>query len=565
MSAYLDRVWHFPPSDTDAGAPAVSQALQLPASLSRLLIKAGFGDVGAAEKFLQPRLQDLSDPFLLSGVREGVYRILQAIDRKQRIVLYGDYDVDGVTSLAMLTRILRLYGAEPSQFLPHRIDEGYGLSAEGVARCLQVFQPELFIALDCGTASTEQIGLIKAKGTDVIVIDHHEPKSQLPECQALINPKTGSSFHYLCTIGLVFKVCHGLLKQRRLAEVDLKDFLDLIAVGTVADLAPLVGENRTLVYHGLKRLVSSRWIGLRALIRRTGIEGPVKATDVAFRIGPRLNAAGRIGAAQEALDLLLTEDASAADRLAESLDRQNRERQAVEQTTVDEAFALLADRFDPLSAAIVVGSRGWHPGVVGIVASRLMRHFHRPTIVIGFDEDGIGKGSGRSIPGFSLVRALEACNGVLIQFGGHEMAAGVTLEFDRLASFTEMFLAAARETLPKDLLTPKNVIDAVLSGRELNFEFLTGYERLQPFGVGNPAPLFCLRRAEPAGEPRLLKEKHRVFSIRHDGRSLRAIHFGAGNIPVPPPPWDIAFYLEANRFQGRLELQLQIEAIRSCP
>ena len=564
MSAYLDRIWDFPSSDTDASVPAVSEALQLPASLSRLLIKSGFGDVVAAEKFLQPRLQDLSDPFLLPGVREGVDRILQAIDRKQRIVLYGDYDVDGVTSLAMLTRILRSYGIEPSQFLPHRIDEGYGLSAEGVNRCLQVFQPELFIALDCGTASIEQIARIRERGTDVIVIDHHEPKSRLPECQALINPKTGPSFQYLCTIGLVFKLCHGLLKRRRLAEVDLKDFLDLIAVGTVADLAPLVGENRTLVHHGLKRLGSSRWIGLRALIRRTGIDAPVKAADVAFRVGPRLNAAGRIGAAQEALDLLLTEDTSEADRLAESLDRQNRERQAVEQTTVDEAFALLADRFDPLSAAIVVGSRGWHPGVVGIVASRLMRHFHRPTIVIGFDEDGIGKGSGRSIPGFSLVRALEACNGVLIQFGGHEMAAGVTLQFDRLASFTEMFMAAARETLPKDLLTPKYVIDAVVSGKELNFEFLTGYKRLQPFGVGNPAPLFCLRGAEPGGEPRLLKEKHRAFSIRHDGRLLRAIHFGAGNIPVPPPPWEIAFFLETNRFQDRLELQLQIEAIRSC-
>ena len=564
MSAYLDRIWDFPSSDTDASVPAVSEALQLPASLSRLLIKSGFGDVVAAEKFLQPRLQDLSDPFLLPGVREGVDRILQAIDRKQRIVLYGDYDVDGVTSLAMLTRILRSYGIEPSQFLPHRIDEGYGLSAEGVNRCLQVFQPELFIALDCGTASIEQIARIRERGTDVIVIDHHEPKSRLPECQALINPKTGSSFQYLCTIGLVFKLCHGLLKRRRLAEVDLKDFLDLIAVGTVADLAPLVGENRTLVHHGLKRLGSSRWIGLRALIRRTGIDAPVKAADVAFRVGPRLNAAGRIGAAQEALDLLLTEDTSEADRLAESLDRQNRERQAVEQTTVDEAFALLADRFDPLSAAIVVGSRGWHPGVVGIVASRLMRHFHRPTIVIGFDEDGIGKGSGRSIPGFSLVRALEACNGVLIQFGGHEMAAGVTLQFDRLASFTEMFMAAAGETLPKNLLTPKYVIDAVVSGKELNFEFLTGYKRLQPFGVGNPAPLFCLRGAEPGGEPRLLKEKHRAFSIRHDGRLLRAIHFGAGNIPVPPPPWEIAFFLETNRFQDRLELQLQIEAIRSC-
>jgi single-stranded-DNA-specific exonuclease len=564
MSANFDRVWHFPTNETDISVHALGEALQLPPSLSRLLVKAGISDIAAAATFLQPRLQDLADPFLLSGVREAVDRILRATERKERIVLFGDYDVDGVTSIAMLTRILRSYGAEPAQFLPHRIDEGYGLSVEGVDRCLQLFQPELFIALDCGTASIEQIAHIKSLGTDVIVIDHHEPKLQLPACQALINPKTGSNFRYLCTVGLVFKLCHGLLKQRRIPEVDLKDFLDLIAVGTVADLAPLIEENRTLVYHGLKRLASSRWIGLRALVRRAAIEGPVKASEIAFRIGPRLNAAGRIGAAQEALDLLLTEDAMEAERLAESLDRQNRERQAVEQATIDEAFTLLSDRFDPLSAAIVVGSHGWHPGVVGIVASRLVRHFHRPTIVIGFDEDGIGKGSGRSIPGFSLVRALEACDGVLTQFGGHEMAAGVTLSFDRLASFTEMFLATARQSLPSELLTPKYAIDAVVSGRELNFEFLIGYERLQPFGIGNPAPLFCLRGAEPCSEPRLLKEKHRVFSVRHDGRLLRAIHFGAGSMPIPPPPWDIAFFLETNRFQDRLELQLQIEAIRSC-
>jgi single-stranded-DNA-specific exonuclease len=316
MSAHLDRVWHFPSSDTDASVRALGEALQLPASLSRLLIKAGFADVDAAARFLQPRLQDLSDPFLLPGIRKAVDRILRAIDRKERIVLFGDYDVDGVSSIAMLTRILRSYGVEPAQFLPHRIDEGYGLSAEGVNRCLQLFQPELFIALDCGTASIEQIANIRSRGTDVIVIDHHEPKSRLPACEALINPKTGTNFRYLCTVGLVFKLCHGLLKQRRVSEIDLKDFLDLIAVGTVADLAPLIDENRTLVYHGLKRLASSRWIGLRALVRRAAIEGSVKASEVAFRIGPRLNAAGRIGAAQEALDLLLTEDASEADRLA---------------------------------------------------------------------------------------------------------------------------------------------------------------------------------------------------------------------------------------------------------
>jgi single-stranded-DNA-specific exonuclease len=564
MSVPLDRVWDFPVDDfAAADAEALATALQLSVTLSRLLVKAGFAEISAAQQFLRPRLQDLSDPFLLSGVEPAVDCIFQAIDRNDRIALYGDYDVDGVTSTALLTRVLRLYGAESFQFLPHRIDEGYGLSAEGVDRCLQLFQPNLFIALDCGTTSDEQIARIAAKGIDAIVIDHHEPKRRLPECRALINPKTGSGFHYLCTAGLVFKVCHGLLKRRRLLEVDLKEYLDLVAVGTVADLAPLIGENRTLVQHGLKQLGNTRWIGLTALMRTADIQGSVRAADVAFRLGPRLNAAGRLGAVQEALDLLLTEDAVEAERLAGSLDRQNRERQSVERATLDEALALLDNQFDPQSAAIVVGCQGWHPGVVGIVASRLMRRFHRPTIVIAFDNDGMGKGSGRSIPGFSLVQALASCDGVLTQFGGHEMAAGVTLPFDQLGVFREMFLATARRDVPDDLLIPKYAIDAEVSGSELNFAFINGYERLQPFGIGNPEPLLCMRGAEPAGESRILKEKHRAFGVRHDGKLFRAIHFGRGEAPLPPPPWDIAFYLETNWFRDRLELQLQVEAIRS--
>jgi single-stranded-DNA-specific exonuclease len=566
MSMPLERVWHFPVDDFAAvDAETLSAALQLSVTLSRLVVKAGFAEISAAQQFLRPRLQDLSDPFLLSGVEPAVERIFQAVEHKERIALYGDYDVDGVTSTALLTRILRLYGTESFQFLPHRIDEGYGLSAEGVDRCLQLCRPNLFVALDCGTTSHEQIARLEAKGIDVIVIDHHESQSRLPDCKALINPKTGSGFHYLCTAGLVFKLCHGLLKRRRLLEVDLKEYLDLVAVGTVADLAPLIEENRTLVLHGLKQLSNTRWIGLKALMQAAGIPGSVKAADVAFRLGPRLNAAGRLGAAQEALDLLLTEDAAEAERLAGSLDRQNRERQTVEQTTLDEALALLDNRFDPQSAAIVVGSQGWHPGIVGIVASRLMRHFHRPTIVIAFDDDGVGKGSGRSIPGFSLVQALASCDGVLTQFGGHEMAAGVMLPFDQLAVFTEMFLATARKDIPIDRLIPRYAIDAEVSGSELNFAFVTGYEKLQPFGVGNPEPLLCLRGAEPASESRILKEKHRAFGVRHDGRLFRAIHFGRGDVPLPPPPWDIAFYLETNWFRDRLDLQLQVEAIRtSC-
>jgi single-stranded-DNA-specific exonuclease len=537
--------------------------LRLPVSIVRLLERRGFQDALAIRSFLWPRLRELSDPFLLPDVRPAVERIFQALDRQERIVLYGDYDVDGITSLTLLARVLRAYGTVPALFLPMRVEEGYGLTAEGVARCLQTHQPQLLIALDCGTSSADRIAEIEAAGVDVLVIDHHEVQHSPPKCRAFINPKIGADHRYFCTVGLVFKLCHALLKERRLPELDLKQYLDLVAIGTIADLVPLVAENRVLVQHGLKQLETTQWIGVKALMRVAGINFPVRPDDVGFRLGPRLNAAGRLGLAEAALNLLMTSDDAIAASLAAELDQQNRARQQLEQQTFEAACRLLEQ--DPEFAshcAIVVGETGWHPGVVGIVAARLVRQYYRPALVIGFDVDGLGKGSGRSIPGFSLVRALDGCCHALTQYGGHEMAAGFSLPFEQMPVFAGAFRAFAKETLSPEQLSPRLQIDALVSGNELDYNFLVSHELLQPFGLGNWQPLLLLQRAEPTGEVKILKEKHRVFGLRHTGRLLRAIEFNFDE-PLPAAPWDIAFYLEPAFYRDQIQIQLRVEGIRT--
>ncbi len=359
---------------------------------------------------------------------KAVARILLAMDRRERVVLYGDYDVDGVSSLALLSRVLSRFGGAPSCFLPLRMDEGYGLSHEGVKRCLDTLRPQLLIALDCGTSSVEEVAALNAQGVDVVILDHHECHGALPQAHALVNPKLSADFHYLCTVGLVFKLCHALLKVRPVAGLDLREYLDLVALGTVADLAPLIAENRILVKKGLIRLESTRWAGIRALLEVAAVQFPARPSDIGFRLGPRLNAAGRLGTAEDALNLLLTDDPARARELACSLDAQNKERQAVELAVLTQAEIQLASCFEPArDCAIVVGDTGWHSGVVGIVASRLSKTHHRPVLVIGFDETGSGRGSGRSIAGLSLVAALGQCGHLLDKFGGHDMAAGFSL------------------------------------------------------------------------------------------------------------------------------------------
>ena len=496
----------------------------------------------------------------------AVERILQAIDARERIVLFGDYDVDGVTSLALLSAMLRAYGAAPNLFLPLRMEEGYGLSRESVERCWQSHQPQLLIAVDCGTSSADEVAELRRQGADVIILDHHEPKAALPDCTAVVNPKVSAecTLRYLCTVGIVFKVCHALLKTRPLATFDLKSHLDLVALGTVADIVPLLGENRILVHRGLCQIAGSSRPGVRKLMELAGVAGSVCAEDIGFRLGPRLNAAGRLATAEKALQLLLTTDEAEACELATLLDLQNRERQSVEREICAAAEQQVEQSFDAeRDAAIVVGARDWHPGVLGIVASRLMRKYHRPSIVIGFDANGLGKGSGRSIEGLSLVQALGRCEKWLEKYGGHEMAAGLTIREANFAEFAQAFRDASRELLSDAALEPRLHLDHELLFSELNGDLLGWHEVLEPFGAGNPQPTFFARGVEPAVAPQVVKEKHLLLRLRQRNYHARAIFFDGVSVTLPEPPWDVAFRIHSDVYEGEKRLQVHVEALRA--
>ncbi len=532
--------------------------------IARLLSRKGFRCAEEVENFLRPRLGSLSDPFSLPQMRAAVSRILAALDQHEPIVLFGDYDVDGVTSLALLDETLRAYGGTPALFLPLRMEEGYGLSRESVDRCVEQHQPQLLIAVDCGTSSVNEVTDLKKRGIHVIILDHHEPKSELPDCVAMVNPKlTECGFEYLSSVGIVFKLCHALLKTRPLHGFDLKSKLDLVALGTVADIVPLRDENRVLVQRGSIEIARTSRIGLKKLMQVAGVRQPILPEDIGYRLGPRLNAAGRLSTAEKSLRLLLTQDESEAMLLATELDQQNRDRQEVEKQIFDAAIEKIENQFNAAAdAAIVIGAQGWHPGVLGIVASRLVRKYHRPAIVVGFDEKGIGKGSGRSIEGLNLVEALNCCADGLEKYGGHEMAAGLAVREENFDHFAEAFRSTARELLSEEALQPCLQLDHELAFTDIDVEFLRWHELLQPFGNGNPQPLFFAREIEPVAPPRVVNEKHLIFRLKQGDRHRRAVYFDGMANQLPPPPWDIAFRIRADEYGGETLVAMQIEAVR---
>ena len=559
--------WILPPCENLNGGAIAWNEICESECIARLLFRKGFQSTDEVQTFLQPRLSSLSDPFLLPQMRAAVARILGALDSHERIVLFGDYDVDGVTSLALLAEMLRGYGARPELFLPLRMEEGYGLSRESVERCLEQYRPQLLIAIDCGTASAGEIAELKNRGVDVIVLDHHEPKSQLPDCVAIVNPKADSAspFHYLCSVGIVFKLCHALLKTRPLPEFDLKSKLDLVALGTVADIVPLVEENRMLVQRGAIEIGRTSRVGLRKLMQVAGVHPPILPDDIGYRLGPRLNAAGRLSTAEKSLRLLLTNDQDEAAAVAIELDQQNRARQEVEKEILAAAIVMIEKQFDAArDAAIVAGARGWHPGVLGIVASRIARKYHRPTIIIGFDEKGVGKGSGRSISGLNLVDALTRCAATLEKFGGHEMAAGLALRQEHFSKFAGAFCSTARQLLSEQALQRSLRLDHELPFTNIDVEFLRWHELLQPFGNGNPQPLFFARAVEPVGTPRVSNEKHLIFRLRQGDRQRRAVYFDGAANEFPPPPWDVAFRIGVDEYGGETLVGMRIEGLRAA-
>jgi single-stranded-DNA-specific exonuclease len=431
-------------------ADGIAQSYGFSRAMARALVTRGLVDHDEIDKFLLPRLADLTDPFDLPGMTVAVDLILSHIEQGSSILVYGDYDVDGVTATALMIQVLSGLGAVAVPFLPHRIEDGYGLGIETLHRCIENYHPNLIITVDCGTSSVDAVREAARLGIDVIVTDHHEPAAEgVAEACAIVNPKLGGcpeDIRMLAGVGVAFKVCHGLIKagrQRQMEaaeKVDLKTHMELVAVGTVADIVPLLKENRILVYHGLKLLNETKSVGLRTLIEAAGISGSVDTYHIGFMIGPRINAAGRLGNAEAALELVLTEQEPRARILAQQLDDASRKRQEIEDRIVSEACEDLDRRFDAKrDYGLVVAHPHWHAGVIGIVASRIASRYNRPVVVIGMDDDGVGRGSCRSIPGFDLLSHLQKCSPMLRRYGGHAMAAGLEVDHERIPEFSARF------------------------------------------------------------------------------------------------------------------------------
>jgi single-stranded-DNA-specific exonuclease len=536
-----------------------------PAILEHMIRQRGLPPDTLLADYLNPRLKSLKDPFLIPEMDRAVDRILLAVDRGERVCVFGDYDVDGITAITLLHGLLRSYGLEPRAFIPRRSAEGYGLSQAAIARCMaEGPKPDLLITVDCGTVSVAEVAELRAAGIDVIIVDHHEPlPDRRPACHALVNPKCGPDSGYLCAAGVVFKLGHALLKRRR-TDFDLKEALDLVAVATISDIVPMIGENRLLVRHGLKALPLTRNPGLRALQETSGMSEAATSMDIGFRLGPRLNAAGRMDEPEKALKLLTTADPDEAARLAQELEQFNRQRQKYEMDIRSQALASL-NGFDPArDPVIVLGSREWHPGVVGIVASRLMRQFYKPTFIVAIDANGIGKGSGRSIEGVSLVDAIRACETELLAGGGHAMAAGLTIDEGKIDSFRARFGDYVLATTTEEQRQPRVFYDAEIAFGDLSLEFLSDYELLQPFGAANPQPVFVSRGVELCRPPLHMKNQHLRFTLRQTDcyTELDAVYFGGGEVALPDPPWDVAFHLDRNTFRGRTSLQLVIQDLK---
>lgn len=543
-------------------ADPLAMALQLPPLLAQCLINRALQTPAAAAAFLAPRLKALADPGLLPNMASAVDRLWHARTRGEAIVIFGDYDVDGITSSALLIESLRALGWRADSYLPGRMDEGYGLTQEGVEHCLQKFPDvTLLLAVDCGSKDVSSIAWLRGRGVETLVLDHHQPSDPAPDAMAIVNPHLvpEGPFHELCSAGLAFKLIHAIVKRGRAEglpgfdQFDLRPLIDLVALGTVADLVPLTGENRILASVGLRRLRDTSRIGLKALKNIAGVEGNVDASAVGFQLGPRLNAAGRLENAASALELLLADDEAMAGKLASELDAHNRQRQEIERGMAGAAIGAVRARFDGARDYVIIeGQMLWHIGVVGIVASRVQREFHRPTIILGGD-NALLRGSGRSIEGFDLAAALRECDDLLIRHGGHAMAAGITVRPDKVAALEERLNAIARRLLQPEQLRPVLRLDAETDLAALALETVESFARLEPFGQGNPAVQVVVRNLRSDRPPiRMGKEKqHAKLFVTGGAEKAEVLFWNIGDAALPEGPFDLAAVPQINEFAGR--------------
>jgi single-stranded-DNA-specific exonuclease len=521
----LNRRWRLEPPADESTAGALSSALGIPMTFARLLCQRGYADPESARRFLRPSRHDLHDPGLLPDMDRAVARLSRAIATGETVLVHGDYDVDGQCSATIMTRVIRHLGGKAVAVVPHRIQDGYDLSESGVRKAIDA-GAGLILTLDCGTTAVDPVAQARAAGIDVIIVDHHLPGPRLPDALAIVNPRRPEStypFPELCGAGLGWKL--GLALARAVSGNDafVWHLLDLAAIATVADLVPLQGENRVIVKLGLKILRTTKWTGVIALVKAAGLEGKkIRAGQVAFTLGPRINAVGRVGDANDGLRLLLSDDPVESERLAMQLERQNAERQALDQRTLDEALEELAKDYDPTrDAGVVLAREGWHPGVIGIVASRVVERIGRPVFMIALDGES-GKGSGRSVSGCDLHAALVQSGAHLVKFGGHRMAAGLTIARVNLEAFRAAFNAACCAQVSPTELRLSQRVDAVVTLRDIDDAFERMLRALEPTGMGNPGPVFGIEGVELAAV-KPIGEKHIRFTLTDGRQRLRTV------------------------------------------
>jgi single-stranded-DNA-specific exonuclease len=568
MPTDLQRRWILKQVDENLVSSHVER-LKISPLLARILVLRGLADAESAARYLSSTLSaDLPPPFAMAGMDAAVERIVRAIKDKASIGVWADYDVDGTTGASVLVSFLREAGAEPVYHVPHRIDEGYGLNIEGLKR-LREQGVTLAVTVDCGISNAREVEAARGFGLDVVVVDHHQPPDELPPAVAVINPhRRDCAFpdKGLCAAGLAFYLVIGLRAKLRQGgwfknspEPDVRGYLDIVTLGTIADMVPLQGVNRTLIRRGLSELGSSTRPGVVALKQVANIAvGDVSAGQVGFRLGPRINAAGRVDYGMKVVELLTTNSSEVALRIARELDEHNRERRAIEAEVLAQALAQAEtrvsgdDRF-----SLVLAGEGWHAGVLGIVASRVVEKFYRPTVVIGINGSE-GKGSARSIRGFHMVEGFRHCAAHLEKFGGHEYAGGLTIKAENLAPFAGAFEAAARERLTSEDLLPRLEIDAALNFTDIGFPLMRELDSLKPFGIGNPEPLFITERAQVC-ERKVFSAGVR-FRLRQTKRVLGGVIFGVGeDFPGRPgESLDLVYRLSENEWNGTTNVDLKI-------
>ena len=544
--------------------------LNSPPVLAKILLNRGIENIETARRFLKPELSHLHDPFLLAGMQDAVERIAVAISNKEKILIHGDYDVDGTTATSMLLLFFRNLGQSVDFYIPDRLLEGYGLSEKGM-----VFAKEngfgLIITVDCGITAVDEVKLANELGIDVIICDHHQPAEDLPSATAILNPKRPDCtypFKELAGVGVAYKLLQALRSYLNLDDSTVLEFLGLVSIGSSADIVPLVDENRVIVKHGLQSLSQTNNIGLSALIDSSGLtDCEIGTGQVVFVLAPRINAVGRMGDAGRAVRLLTSDNKQQAKNIATILESENRHRKSIDEETFSEAYEMVENNFNPEEENVfVLHKNGWHPGVIGIVASRLVEKFYRPTVMIATDENGRGRGSARSIAGFNIYEALKECEDLMVSFGGHKYAAGLTIEIENIPLLRDKLGQVASERLTADLLKPKLSIDSEIRFGEIDQQLIKLINRMAPFGPKNMRPLFLSKGLQVVGNPSVVGKNHLKFRARQDGIVIDAIGFNLGDkiyrISSGEQDVEMVFTIDENEYQGRKTIQLRVKDLR---